>query len=161
MISNNKVQTEQVVSTPKEQPTLVVDKVPELASVSSISAATNTFGNSHTTTTPIQCNKKWKQMNLDVRAEKLEMQKRIVNYVNDHLFKRLKFFNLEVMLYDTRKNSICQRICNSQHIAESAKKTFWSTYSPCVETAIRYGRNDAVQAMKNSFLKGKSAFASI
>ena len=161
MSFNKKVEAEKVVSTTNEQPTLFVDKVPELASISSISAATTTNGNSDTTTTPMQCNEKWKEMSLAIRAEKLKMQKRIAIYVNDHLFKRLKFFNLEVMLFDTRKNSICQRICDSMHIAESAKKAFWSTYSPCVETAIRCGRNDAVQAIKNSFLKGKPIFASI
>ena len=44
------------------------------------------------------------------------------------------------------------------NMAETAKMTFWSTYSPAVEQAVRYARNDAVQAMKNSFLKGRTKF---
>jgi hypothetical protein len=41
-------------------------------------------------------------------------------------------------------------------MAEVGKVSFWSKYSPCVESAIRIARNDAIQAMKNSFLGGKS-----
>jgi len=40
-------------------------------------------------------------------------------------------------------------------MAEAGRVSFWSTYSPCVESAIRVARNDAVQAMKNTFLGGK------
>ena len=93
-------------------------------------------------------------MNLDAKAEKLHMQKKIETYVKQTLFKRLKFFYLDVMLYDTRKNSMCQKVCDFLNMADSGRMTCWSTYSPCVENAIRYTRNDAVQAMKSAFLKG-------
>ena len=145
-----------VLSVEVGKPALIAEKMPELASVSSLSAATNNHSASNATTTPIQCNEAWKRMNLDVIAENKDVQKKIATYVNDYLFKRLKFFNLEVMLYDIRKHSICQKVCAYMNMAESAKMTFWSTYSPAVEQAVRYARNDAVQAMKNLFLKGKS-----
>ena len=83
------------------------------------------------------------------------MAQKIQNYVRDHLFKRLKFFNLESMLYDTRKSNVCQKVVTALSVADPGKKTFWSTYSKCVERAVRYGRNNAVQAMKQSFLGGK------
>ena len=94
-------------------------------------------------------------MTSDVIAERENNKQSIVDFVKDHLFKRLKFYNLENMVYDTRKNTICQRVCNHLNMAEAGRVSFWSTYSPCVEAAIRVARNDAVQAMKNSFLGGK------
>ena len=93
-------------------------------------------------------------MNLTAELEKQTMVKKIQTYVKDHLFKRLKFFNLELMVYDTRKSSVCQKVCNALNMAKSGRKTFWSAYSKCVEKAKRYGRNDAVQAMKTAFLGG-------
>ncbi len=83
------------------------------------------------------------------------MAQKIQNYVRDHLFKHLKFFNLKSMLYNTKKGSVCQRFATALFVADSGRKTFWSTYSKCVERAVRYGRNNAVQAMKQSFLGGK------
>ena len=90
-----------------------------------------------------------------VIAERENNKQSIGDFVKEHLFKRLKFYNLEYMVFDTRKNSICQRVCNHLNMAEAGRVSFWSTYSPCVESAIRVARNDAVQAMKNSFLGGK------
>jgi hypothetical protein len=40
-------------------------------------------------------------------------------------------------------------------MAEAGRVSFWNKYSPFVESAIRVARNDAVQAMKNSFLGGE------
>lgn len=131
------------------------NKVPELASLSSISAATPTQTHSNNDVVPIQCQDSWKQMTSNVIAEREDNKKKIDSFVKDHLFKRLKFYNADVMLFDTRKNSICQKVCNHLNMAEAGRVSIWSTYSVCVEKAVRVARNDAVQAMKNSFLKGK------
>ena len=41
-------------------------------------------------------------------------------------------------------------------MAEAGKVSYWSKYSPCVDGAIRIARNNTIQAMKKSFLGGKS-----
>ena len=138
-----------------DKPEILIDKLPELTSLSSVSGATPLQVTSSNVITPIQCNEIYKQMSSDVIAERENNKQSIGDFVKDHLFKRLKFFNLESLIYDTRKNSICQRVCNHLNMAEAGRVSFWSTYSPCVESAIRVARNDAVQAMKNSFLGGK------
>lgn len=74
--------------------------------------------------------------------------------MKDHLFKKLKFFNLELMLYDNKNNSVCQKVCSAMNMAEPGSQSFWRTYCACVKKAIKVGRNDAIQAMKLSFLKG-------
>ena len=81
--------------------------------------------------------------------------KKFETYVKDELFKKLKFFNIELMLYNNNKNSVCQKVCDYMNLDVSGRTTFWNTYCKCVESAIRCARNDAVQAMKQSFLKGK------
>jgi hypothetical protein len=94
-------------------------------------------------------------MSSDVIAER-ELNKQIIgDFVKDQLFKRLKFYNLDLLFYNTKKSSICQKVCNHLNMAEAGRISFWSTYSPCVEGAIRVARNDAVQAMKSTFLGGK------
>ena len=95
-------------------------------------------------------------MNSDVIAERENNKKSIGDFVKDHLFKRLKFYNLELLIYDTKKSSICQKVCDHLNMAQGSRNSFWNTYSLCVENAIRLARNDAVQAMKSSFLGGKS-----
>lgn len=94
-------------------------------------------------------------MNLDAKEEKLKNKKAVEDFVKTYLFKRLKFYNAELLLYNTKKNSICQKVCDHLNMAELGRVSCWSTYSPCVELAIRVARNDAVQAMKNSFLGSK------
>lgn len=138
-----------------DKPLCIFDKVPELTSLSSVSAATPFQITSSNVILPIQCNEIYKQMSSDVIAERENNKQSIGDFVKEHLFKRLKFYNLELLIYDTKKSSICQRVCNHLNMAEAGKISFWSTYSPCVEAAIRVARNDAVQAMKNSFLGGK------
>src|SRR5688500_751016 len=145
----------QQVSDSGTQTPKLVDKVPEQASTSSILSATNPQYSGSNDIIPIQCNKQWRHMNLDALAEKETMAQKIQNYVRNHLFKCLKFFNLESMLYDTRKSSVCQKVSTALFVADAGRKTFWSMYSKCVEKAVRYGRNDAVQAMKQLFLGGK------
>ena len=133
---------------------MVIDKVPELASISSVSATTISQNNTTNTTSIIQCNETWKSMHQNAIAEKESNQKKIENYVKEHLFKKLKFYNLELMVYNAQSNSVCQKVCNALNMAEHGRPSFWSSYSSCVKKAIKVGRNDAIQAMKLSFLKG-------
>ena len=94
-------------------------------------------------------------MSSDAIAERENNKKSIKVFVKEQLFKRLKFYNSEVMLYSTKKSSICQKVCNHLNMAEEGRVKLWSTYSTCVESAIRVGRNDAIQAMKITFLGGE------
>ena len=137
------------------KPSCIVNKLPELTSLSNVSAATPTQITSSNMIIPIQCNEIYKQMSSDVIAEREKNKQSIGDFVKEQLFKKLKFYNSDLLVYDTRKNSICQRVCNHLNMAEAGRISFWSTYSPCVELAIRVARNDAVQAKKNSFLGGK------
>ena len=84
--------------------------------------------------------------------EREQNKQSIQDFVKDHLFKRLKFYNLELLLYNTKKNSVCQKVCNHLNMAEAGRISFWKIHSPCVEGAIRVAQNDAVQAMKGTFL---------
>ena len=136
-----------------DKPAILVDKLPELTSLSSVSAATPLQVTSNNAIIPIQCNEIHKQISSDVIAERENNKQSIGDFVKEHLFKRLKFYNSDYMVYDTRKNSICQRVCNHLNMAEAGRVSFWSTYSPCVESAIRVARNDTVQAMKTLFWK--------
>lgn len=72
-----------------------------------------------------------------------------------HLFKRLKFYNFEHVLYNNNDYSVCQKVCNGLDIMPTEKETFLKTYSPAVKQAIKECRNDAVVAMKLSFFKGE------
>ncbi len=139
-----------------DKPSCVVDKVPEMASLSSVSATTPTHITSNNEIIPLECKEIYKQMTSNVIAEQEIHIKSIGDFVKDQLFKRLKFYYAKLLLYDTKKNSICQKVCTHLNMAEAGKVSFWSKYSLCVEGAIRVARNDAIQAMKNSFLGGKS-----
>ena len=152
---NNDVQTDKILSMTLDKPSCLADKLPELTSLSSVSAATPLQIASSNVIIPIQCNEIYKQMSSDVIAEREKNKQSIGDFVKEQLFKKLKFYNSDLLVYDTRKNSICQRVCNHLNMAEAGRVNFWSTYSPCVESAIRVVRIDAVQAMKNSFLGGK------
>ena len=138
-----------------DKPAILVDKLPELTSLSSVSGATPLQIASSIAIIPIQCNEVYKQMSSDVIADREKNKQSIGDFVKEQLFKRLKFYNPELLKYDTKKSSIYQKVCNHYKMTEAGRVSFWSTYSPCVESAIRVARNDAVQAMKNSFLGGK------
>ena len=135
--------------------TKLVDKVPELQSVSSISVGTNTKKDEAKHVSIIQCNEIWKSMKQDAKAQIQKNQKKIDCYVKEHLFKKVKFFNFEMMCYNTNVNTICQMVCTALNIAEIEQETFWGTYCGCVKKAIKVARNDAVAAMKLTFFKGK------
>ena len=75
-----------------EVPTLtkLVDKVPELLSISSISAETTTNKpRSVHGISIIQCNEQWKSMKLDAKAQQQLNQKKIDCFVKEHLFKKV------------------------------------------------------------------------
>ena len=150
------IQSEKVLSMAVDKPPSLVDKIPELTSLSSVSGATPAQITSNNAIVPIQCKEIDKQMTLDINSERENNKKSIGDFVKEHLFKRLKFYNSELLNYDTKKSSICQKVCNYLNMAEGSRVSFWNTYSLCVENAIRLARNDAVQAMKSSFLGGKS-----
>lgn len=152
---NDSVQTDKILSSDQSKPLSVIDKVPELLSLSSVSGATPTNITSNNAVTPLECNKIFKKMSSDVIAERQNNKESIISFVKDELFKRLKFYNAELLIYNTKKSSICQKVCNHLNMAEAGRVSFWSKYSPCVESAIRVARNDAVQAMKNTFFGGK------
>ena len=86
-----------------DKPAILVDKLPELTSLSSISGTTPLQVTSSNAIIPIQCNETYKQMSSDVIAERENNKQSIGDFVKDHLFKRLKLYNLEYMVYDTRK----------------------------------------------------------
>ena len=94
-------------------------------------------------------------MKLDAKAQEQQNQKKIDYFVKDHLFKKVKFFNFEMMCYHTNNNRICQMVCRALNIIDTEKEIFWRTYSGCVKKAIKVARNDAVAAMKLAFFKGK------
>ena len=139
-----------------DKPSCLEDKLPELTSLSSVLGATPTNITSNSAVIPIQCNIIYIQMSSDVIEERELIKQSINDFVKDQLFKRLKFYNSELLIYDTKKSSICQKVCNHLNMAEAGRISFWSTYSLCVENAIQVTRNDAVQAMKSSFLGGKT-----
>src|SRR5688572_1929562 len=127
-----------------------------MASLSSVSATTSTHITSNNEIIPLDCKEIYRQMTSNVIAEQELHIKSISDFLKDQLFKWLKFYYAKLLLYDTKKNSICQKVCTHLNMAEAGKVSFWSKYSPCVESAIRITRNNAIQAMKNSFLGGKS-----
>ena len=86
-----------------DKPAILVDKLPELTSLSSVSGATPLQITSSNAIIPIQCNEIYKQMSSDVIAERENNKQSIGDFVKDHLFKRLKFYHLEFMVYDTRR----------------------------------------------------------
>jgi len=62
-----------------------------MASLSSLSTATNIQNIVIDTFVPIQCNKVFQQMSSDAIAEREQNKKSIELFVKEQLFKRLKF----------------------------------------------------------------------
>ena len=69
------------------KPPGLVDKIPELTSLSSVSAATPAQVTSNNAIVPIQCHEIYKQMNSDVIAEQENNKKSIGDFGKEHLFK--------------------------------------------------------------------------
>ena len=140
----------------QQKQTLIVDKVPELQSISSISTNTALPTSEPKKVSIIQCNEQWKSMKQDATTQMKKNQKKIDCFVKEYLFKKVKFFNIEMMCYSKNVYSICQMVCTALNILEEERETFWSTYSCCVKKAIKVARNDAIAAMKLAFFRGKS-----
>ena len=113
-----------VSSNPVQNQSILVDKVPELQSISSNSAEINTQLSGKNHASIIQCNEQWKSMKLDEKVQQQTNQKKIDCFVKETLFKKVKFFNLEMMCYTTKVNSICQMVCKALNIIEKDKVTF-------------------------------------
>ena len=88
-------------------------------------------------------------------AERQFHTKAFEEWVKKHLFKRLKLYNFEHVLYNINNFTVCQKVCNGLNVVPTEKEMFWKTYCPAVKQAIKVCRNDAVAAMKLSFFKGK------
>lgn len=59
------------------------------------------------------------------------------------------------MIFSSGENSLSHFVCNALNIKIEDCQSYWSKYSKCVEHALNAARNDAVSALKRSFLKGK------
>ena len=122
-----------------------------VSSVSDLTPLTKQQGS----TSIIQCSENWKQMQQSIRLEEKQHKKRIEMFVKHYLFKNLKFIpSYEMMIYTKNKQSLNYLVCKKLNICPEQHETFWLKYSKFVETALNAARNDAVQAVKKSFLKG-------
>ena len=132
-----------------------VDKSKQNMSTSSISGLTPV--STIAKTFPInQCSDNWIQMHHNIKMEEKQNKKRIESYVKHHLFKNLKFIaSQEMMNFSFQTQSLNYLICSNLNIKPEEHQTFWSIYSKHVEKAINAARNNAVQALKKSFIRGK------
>ena len=72
------------------------------------------------------------------------------------MFKVFKFIpSGHMMLFQLKRKSICQLVCNALSIMPEKQQIWWDTYYRCVEKSINAARNDATAAVKKSFFKGK------
>ena len=126
-------------------------------SVSSVSDLTFLTSKKQESTSIIQCSDNWKQMQQSMRLEEKQNKKRIETFVKHYLFKNLKFIpSYEMMVFTHHKQSLNYLVCKKLNISPEQHETFWLKYSKNVETALNAARNNAVQAVKKSFLKGIS-----
>ena len=95
-------------------------------------------------------------MKLDAQAERVKNHRKIDIYVKQHLFKRLKFYNNNLMKFNKNPYSVCQKVLKAMNVVDAEKEVFWENYCPAVQSSIRNTRNDVVGAMKLSFFNGKS-----
>src|SRR5688500_1849311 len=135
---------------------LAAEIPPQSKSVSSISGLTP---NSDNLSSPsiIECSENFKKMTKSIELEDKQNQKRIESYVKDHLFKHLKIIpSQEMMFFSTNENSLNYFVCKALNIRVQDQYSYWSKYSKFVERAINAARNNAVSALKRSFLKGNT-----
>ena len=128
-------------------------------SVLSVSDLTPLTSKLQESTSVIQCSKNWKHMQQSMRLEVKQNKKRIETFIKHYLFKNLKFIpSYKMMVFTTHKQSLNYLVCKKLNISPEQHETFWLKYSKYVETALNAARNDAVQAVKKSFLKGTKFF---
>ena len=126
------------------------NKANQALSVSSVSGLTPLSNIS--SLSMIQCSDNWKQMQQDLKLEEKQNTKRIETYVEEFLFKSLKFIpSQEMMIYSPHENSLNHLVCKALSIKIEIHQSFWSKYFRVVEKAINSARNDAVSAVKKHF----------
>ena len=104
----------------------------------------------------MQCSETWIKMQESLQLEEKENKKQIEFYVKHHLFKDLKFIPDEDFVhFSPKKNSLNNLVCAHLNIATEEHPRFWSKYSQHVGKSISVARNNAVQSMKKTFMKGK------
>jgi len=136
-------------------PILEISKANQARSVVSISGQT-TESNTAAPLSMIQCSVNWIQMQKNEISEEKQNKKRIEALVKHHLFKDLKFIpSQEMMVFSSQKQSLNYLVCQHLNIKTEEHQSFWSKYSKYVEKGMNAARNDSVQSLKCSFLKGK------
>ena len=89
--------------------------------------------------------------------EEKQNQKRLFSYVKDHLFKGLKNIpSPEMMIFTREENSLNHYVCMALNIRLEDQWSYWSKYAGIIEKAVNAARNDAVSAVKKSFLEGNT-----
>ena len=137
---------------------ITVDKTNLTPSLSSVSGASpNVYTNANSGSFP--CSFLWRQNKDDQTTLQRANKKRIDCFVKGQLFKVFKFIpSGHMMLFQLKKKSICQLVCNALSILPDEQQSWWETYFRCVERSINLARNDAIAAVKKSFFKGKNQF---
>jgi hypothetical protein len=134
------------------------EQTEQTMSVSSVSGLTPLTENM-TSSSILHCSDNWKHMQQTFKVEEKQNKKQILSYVKDHLFKDLKFIpSQEMMHFSNQENSLNHYVCKALNIRMEEQHSFWSKYYVYVEKALNAARNDAVSAVKKSFLKGKSLY---
>jgi len=103
-----------------------------------------------------QCRNTFIEMQNHVDEQCINIMK-INSFVKEVLFKQLKFIpSAHFMLFSRDQQSLCQFVCCHFKILESEQQQYWSMYHRFVSKALNTARNDAVAAMKKSFLQGNT-----
>jgi len=132
-----------------------MDNTWEITLISSVSGATQTTSNIDNSSL-LQCNVLWMKMKQEAFSEQRQNKKRIDIFVKDQLFRDLKFIPTgQMMLFSTKKRSLCQLVCTALNIAPNDQQKYWDTYYQCVEKSLNAARNNSVAAVKKLFFKGK------
>src|SRR5687767_7703098 len=97
---NKTIQTDKIISMNIDKQSCIVDKVPEMASLSNVSATTPMHITSNNEIISFECKKIYKQMTSNVIAERELHIKCLGEFVKDQLLKRLKFYYTKLLLYD-------------------------------------------------------------
>lgn len=127
----------------------------EVTSISSVSGATQITSNTDFSKI-LECGTIWNQMKQNALEEQRQNKKRIDTFVEEKLFKQLKFISsAKMMEFNSTKSIVCQKVCTALNILPQDQHDFWETYCRCVETSLNCARNDAVAAVKKTFFQGK------
>ena len=95
-------------------------------------------------------------MQQTLKLEEKQNKKRILYYVKAHLFKNLKFIpSQDMMTFSNSDKSLNHLVFNAVNIRVDNQQSYWLKYYKYVKTALKAARNDAVSAVKKSFIKGK------